>query len=53
MDEFEGALGAVKIIEECIDRYKEKYGSGESDKTQNNKNNKKNKKNRVRQNNKR
>ena len=33
VDEFEGALGAVKIIEECIDRYKEKYGSGESDKT--------------------
>ncbi|MDE8707147.1 inorganic diphosphatase [[Ruminococcus] torques] len=33
VDEFEGALGAVKIIEVFIDRYKEKYGSGESDKT--------------------
>ena len=28
VNEFEGALGAVKVIEECIDRYKEKYGDG-------------------------
>ena len=27
MNEFEGALGAVQVIEECIDRYKEKYGA--------------------------
>ena len=27
VNEFEGALGAVKVIEECIDRYKEKYGN--------------------------
>ena len=26
VNEFEGALGAVQVIEECIDRYKEKYG---------------------------
>ena len=25
-NEFEGALGAVRVIEECIERYKEKYG---------------------------
>ena len=30
VDEFEGALGAVKIIEESIERYKGKYGSQES-----------------------
>ena len=26
VNQFEGALGAVQVIEECIDRYKEKYG---------------------------
>ena len=45
VDEFEGALGAVKIIEECIDRYKERNTVRASlIKQQNNKNNKKNKK---------
>ena len=27
VNEFDGALGAVRVIEECIDRYKEKYGT--------------------------
>ena len=27
VNKFEGALGAVQVIEECIDRYKEKYGA--------------------------
>ena len=27
VNEFDGALGAVQVIEECIDRYKEKYGN--------------------------
>ena len=29
VNEFEGALGAVQVIEECIDRYKKKYGNAE------------------------
>ena len=32
VNEFEGALGAVQVIEECIDRYKEKYGDKEENK---------------------
>ena len=31
MNEFEGALGAVRVIEECIERYKEKYGEKHSE----------------------
>ena len=31
MNEFDGALGAVQVIEECIDRYKKKYGSKEEE----------------------
>ena len=27
VNEFDGALGAVQVIEECIDRYKKKYGA--------------------------
>ena len=27
VNEFDGALGAVQVIEEFIDRYKEKYGN--------------------------
>ena len=29
--EFDGALGAVQVIEECIERYKEKYGTKETE----------------------
>ena len=29
VNKFEGALGAVQVIEECIERYKEKYGDKE------------------------
>ena len=29
VNEFEGALGAVQVIEECIDRYKAKYGAAD------------------------
>ena len=31
VNEFEGALGAVRVIEECIERYKEKYGEKHSE----------------------
>ena len=35
VNEFEGALGAVQVIEECIDRYKEKYGNNDEIKAEN------------------
>ena len=30
VNEFDNALGAVEVIEECIDRYKQKFGDGQA-----------------------
>ena len=30
VNEFDNALGAVEVIEECIDRYKQKFGGGQA-----------------------